>query len=66
MEQSEARRLARTLSEVTSVIHVALTESAFRGQWPAAEEVWMILPLVRTGHPITTEAEAIEMINRTG
>ena len=67
MEQADARRHARMLCEVTGWIHIATTETALRGQWPAVEEVWVIVPV--GAHPgqlraITTVDEAIAKINR--
>ena len=63
MEQSDARRLARMLSETTRQIHVALTESALRGDWPAAEEVWVIVPFGIPDRTIDTIDEAVMIIN---
>ena len=66
MDQVNARRHARMLSEVTGTIHVATTETALRGHWPAAEEVWVIIPVgaYPLARAIRTVYEAITEIDR--
>lgn len=68
MDQVEARRLARMLSETTGTIHIATTQTALHGQWPAVEEVWVILPagVYPWTRAITSAERAIAKINRTG
>lgn len=66
MNQTDARRHAKLLTEATGTIHVALTVSAMHGRWPAADDVWVILPVgaYPARRALTTVAEAVAKINR--
>jgi len=68
MDQTEARRHAKLLTDATGTIHVALTVSALHGRWPAADEQWAILPIGAYPHTraILSLEDAITKINRTG